>query len=159
MIVFSHSKIDTKKRVMALAFSQGKVFVILAPIALALGVWYAVFGHIFSDSNALVLGYSAVALSLFMAAIFVAFVCRYKKMVEVFFKRNPSAVEQRFSIERDVNNFKMVQLDNKNTLEFQKSEITKIYYAKKYIIVKLNSVYLLDFPNNADIKNLFANNC
>lgn len=154
MISFSHNENDKKVRIKEIVLSQIKPSLIIGIGSLLFTIYFLLIGYLF-DSKALSFGYPLLFITVFMIVVSISTYYRYKKAIELNFSKNAKDNIINYTIEKNGNCYKILCLENNKAVEFHKKDISKIYFMKNLIIVKLQSKNIIDFPNKKNILDLF----
>lgn len=154
MINFSHNENDKRIRTKEIVLSQIKPCLIIGIGSLLFTIYFLLIGYLF-DSEALSLGYPLLFITIFMIAVSISTYYRYKKAIELNFSKTAKDNAINYTIEKKGNCYKILCLENNKVVEFHKEDISKIYFMKNLIIVKLQSKKIIDFPNKKNILDLF----
>lgn len=150
---FSYNKKDCIKRARAITLTQIKVNIILGSISLLLGVYFLLIGFL-EDFEAMIFGVPLVLITLFM---FITCFCRYnnyKKAVNLSFEKRQKDEQVTFVVETNENLLKVICKETEEVFELKKLDIKKVYYLKQFIIVKLNTNKIIDFPRLKELETL-----
>jgi len=155
MIQFTFDKKDIRKRISAVVLSQIKPQLIIGIISLIISIYFLLVGY-WADNEALISGYSALFLSLFMFFICILTFYRYKRVIEDSFNENSDNDEVHYKIEVLSQFYVLTILTTNKVIKFSENEIRKIHIMKNYVIVKLLSGIIMVYPKNEDILKLFG---
>jgi|SRR5690554_1412485 len=154
MISFSYNENDIKIRIKEIVLSQIKPCLIIGIVSLPFTIYFLLIGYLI-ESEALLYGYSSLFITVFMIVVSILIYYRYKKAIELNFSKTAKDNVINYTIEQSGNCYKVLCLENNKAVEFHKEDISKIYFMKNLIIVKLRSKKIIDFPNKKNILDLF----
>ena len=117
---------------------------------LVLHILQAIFYHSIGPIDAF-----ALCVIGFLSAIiffFVVFFANINRMMKFYQKSNTVDL----LLKRDNNHFIVIDITNDHILEFNKSDLCRVSFRKKSIIINIKNIGLIQFPNLPEIKSLFS---
>jgi len=154
MIKFTFGLETRNKRFKELVWFQLKPVIVLGIISTLYTLYFMIIGFFF-DSEALETGIPMCFITsiLFLSIFAVTF--KIRKQINEYYNKQKDKGMIELQISRNGDEFKWESLSKGSVIVFSKEDIVRRKIGKNFLIVKLKSNLIFDFPKQDDILKLF----
>ncbi len=132
-----------------LVFSQIKIPLLIGCVAIPFSIYFLTIGYVV-DKEALLFGYPLAFIMLFMFIVVAMNYFKTKNDIIYIFGGN---LKIEYNAEFVSNKCTIYDITNNKSHNFQKEDISKAYFKKYTIILKLKNKKIVFFPNQAELLN------
>lgn len=160
MIQYTKYASDIKKRINALTWVTGRIFIIIAACAMPITLYLFIVGIAAQEADALSMGCSALTLLIVVLVMYLVIYFKYRKIVTLNFYKLAEDGKIEYTLERtEDDHLRFTRLTDEESFEISRNEIRKIKHMKTISIVVLTNKKTVDLPRRPDIEELLNHFC
>ena len=132
-----------------LVFNQIKIPLLIGCVAIPFSIYFLTIGYVI-DKEALLFGYPLTFIVLFMFTVVAMNYFKTQKDIVYIFGDN---LKIEYEVDFVYNKCTIYDISNNKSYNFQKENISKTYFKKHTIILKLKNKKIVFFPNQTELLN------
>lgn len=157
MIEFDFEVAETQNRLKAIASTQVKPYFVLSIISSVLAIYFLFIGC-FVDIEALSLGLMSLLITILMGVVSFKLYHQLERGIKHSVQENAENDLVHYTVKRLEKEIEITCPKAQRVVKFSVNDINRIYFVKKYMIVKLKSKLIIDLPNQKNILDLLIIN-